>query len=162
MSEQKRVRTSALQSITNIRHIIFLLQLKHWCLRQRNSYWTECQNIEIRVVSKYRLKFKEHSCWRPALKSRYRWCWSNFILFLMELNVVYQKKVSQWRKLVPHLSAFRIKLEEKEHSDRVYNREGGKELLTKSLSSITKVPKVATPFKDDCSPLLKWIIRGKR
>jgi hypothetical protein len=50
-------------------------------------------------------------------------------------------------------------LEEKEHSDSAYSREGGKELLTKSLSSITKVPKGATPFKENYSPLLKWIIR---
>jgi len=71
------------------------------------------------------------------------------------------KRVSWWRKWVPHLSAFRIKLEEKEHSERVYSKEGGKELLTKSLSWITKVPKVATLFKDDYSPLFKWIIREK-
>lgn len=77
----------------NIRHIIFLLQLNHWCLRQRNTYRTECQNTEIRISSTYRqLKFKEYSYWRPAQNSRCRWCWSKFILFLTEMNAVYQKE----------------------------------------------------------------------
>lgn len=148
---------------TNIRHLIFLLQLT---ITVSGSATPTEQNVRtLKFISvQHIIDWNSKNTATGVLHttvvtggvdqilSPFWWSWMRFT----------KKKVSVWRKRVPQLSAFRIKLKEKEHSDRVYSREGIKVPSTKSLSSIIKVPKVATPFKDDCSPLLKWIIREKR